>query len=277
MALLSAPFPFLSCPFHSAGSSRTTYVPRASELVATAGRSLDYVLSHFHHHLHTPCPSLFAIPAFSLPLSFSFAATTTDRSRPLSLARSLLLPLPRYPSLLLPSRLRGSSSSSANSPSRFFSIRLLPPCRASSSSLQPIFAPLLRRSLASWPRELLSSSASKFRGSAFPFFCPLLSTSLSSRVLSFSHSLFLSFSRDFPPSLYIRLSFSVCLSRGRARALLFHSRPFPVPTCYPLFPIDEFALVRHVASSSSLIAFRPQVGRNRCVSPSTRHPPKRFV
>lgn len=39
------------CPLHSAGSSHTTYVPRrASELVATAGRSLDYAPSLFHHH-----------------------------------------------------------------------------------------------------------------------------------------------------------------------------------------------------------------------------------
>lgn len=38
------------CPLHSAGSSHTTYVPRASELVATAGRSLDYAPSLFHHY-----------------------------------------------------------------------------------------------------------------------------------------------------------------------------------------------------------------------------------
>lgn len=103
------------------------------------------------------------------------------------------------------------------------------------------------------------------------FHLPLLSRSL---VLSFSLSLFLS---RFFPLRYISVSLSLSVFRARARALLFHSRPFPEPSCYPLFPIHEFALVRHVASSSSLLAFRPQVGRNRCVSPSTRHPPKRFV
>lgn len=44
------PIPLYPCPLHSTGSSHTTYVPRASELVATAGRSLDYAPSLFHHH-----------------------------------------------------------------------------------------------------------------------------------------------------------------------------------------------------------------------------------
>lgn len=42
------------CPLHSAGSSHTTYVPRASELVATAERSLDYAPSLFYHHPPPP-------------------------------------------------------------------------------------------------------------------------------------------------------------------------------------------------------------------------------
>lgn len=71
------------CPLHSAGSSHTTYVPRASELVATAGRSLDYVPSLFHHHptatlAHTlflsalmavPVPLYSPSPAFPPPPS----------------------------------------------------------------------------------------------------------------------------------------------------------------------------------------------------------------
>lgn len=52
------------CPLHSAGSSHTTYVPRASELVATAGRSLDYVPSLFHHH---PTTTLAHTLSFSQP------------------------------------------------------------------------------------------------------------------------------------------------------------------------------------------------------------------
>lgn len=52
------------CPLHSAGSSHTTYVPRASELVATAGRSLDYVPSLFHHH---PTATLAHTLSFSRP------------------------------------------------------------------------------------------------------------------------------------------------------------------------------------------------------------------
>ena len=102
MVLLSTPLPFLSCPFHSAGSSRTTYVPRASELVATAGRSLDYALSFFHHHLHIPPLSLFAIPPSFLPsfsLSLSLSLCLYHHYQPFSLSLSLFL----YPSLLPPS------------------------------------------------------------------------------------------------------------------------------------------------------------------------------
>lgn len=76
--------PFLSCPFHSAGSSRTTYVPRASELVATAGRSLDYALLAL-----PPPPTRASSVSLSLPL--------TSLSLP-----SLFLSVPSRASLLLP-------------------------------------------------------------------------------------------------------------------------------------------------------------------------------
>lgn len=66
------------CPFHSAGSSHTTYVPRASELVATAGRSLDYAPSLFHtvtrppfSHTHSLGPHRHTLTAIPLHLSSS--------------------------------------------------------------------------------------------------------------------------------------------------------------------------------------------------------------
>lgn len=62
------PYNYNPCPLHSAGSSHTTYVPRASELVATAGRSLDYAPSLFHHH---PTATLAYTLSFSLSLSLS--------------------------------------------------------------------------------------------------------------------------------------------------------------------------------------------------------------
>lgn len=76
------------CPLHSAGSSHTTYVPRASELVATAGRSLDYVPSLFHHHptatlAHTHSLSLGPHGRPRTPLlALSGISTTTVSVRP---------------------------------------------------------------------------------------------------------------------------------------------------------------------------------------------------
>ena len=134
------------------------------------------------------------------------------------------------------------------------------------------------RAASSLLSSLVASRASLLVHLEIPRFSVSVPLSATFHLPLLSHSLILSFSLSlaiFPPSLYIRLPFPLCL--WRARALLFHSRPFPEPSCYPLFPIDEFALVRHVALSSSLLAFRPQVGRNRCVSPSARHPPKRFI
>lgn len=61
------PYTYASCPLHSAGSSHTTYVPRASELVATAGRSLDYAPSLFHHHPTALAPRTLSRTALTVP------------------------------------------------------------------------------------------------------------------------------------------------------------------------------------------------------------------
>lgn len=70
------PYYYNPCPLHSAGSSHTTYVPRASELVATAGRSLDYAPSLFHHH---PTATL----AHTLSLYISLCLSLGPHGRPL--------------------------------------------------------------------------------------------------------------------------------------------------------------------------------------------------
>ena len=84
--------PFLSCPFHSAGSSRTTYVPRASELVATAGRSLDYALLAL-----PPPPTRASSVSLSTPY-LPLASLSVSLSVSMSSRASLLLPLqiPRF-------------------------------------------------------------------------------------------------------------------------------------------------------------------------------------
>lgn len=74
------PYNYDPCPLHSAGSSHTTYVPRASELVATAGRSLDYAPSLFHHH---PTATLAHTLSFSLSFSRPSWPSSHPSSRPL--------------------------------------------------------------------------------------------------------------------------------------------------------------------------------------------------
>lgn len=111
------PYNYNPCPLHSAGSSHTTYVPRASELVATAGRSLDYAPSLFHHHptatlAHTHIHSLSLYLSLSLSLSLgphgspltpllalSSVSTTAVSVRP-PFARSLILVAPTISVLL---------------------------------------------------------------------------------------------------------------------------------------------------------------------------------
>lgn len=75
------PYNYNPCPLHSAGSSHTTYVPRASELVATAGRSLDYAPSLFHHH---PTATLAHTLSFSLSVCLSLSLSLGPHSRPLT-------------------------------------------------------------------------------------------------------------------------------------------------------------------------------------------------
>lgn len=97
-----APFLVLPCPFHSAGSSRTTYdVPRASELVATAGRSLDYALSLYHHHLHAAfsLSLLRAVPPRHLSPSLSACRERDGPPRPSRPARRPIA-TPRRPAPL---------------------------------------------------------------------------------------------------------------------------------------------------------------------------------
>lgn len=65
---------------HSAGSSHTTYVPRASELVATAGRSLDYAPSLFHHHPTTVLAYSLSRPSPSYPHRHPLAISSHPRS-----------------------------------------------------------------------------------------------------------------------------------------------------------------------------------------------------
>lgn len=83
------PYNYNPCPLHSAGSSHTTYVPRASELVATAGRSLDYAPSLFHHH---PTATLAYTLSFSLSLSLSVFLSAL-----MAILSPLFSPSPAFP------------------------------------------------------------------------------------------------------------------------------------------------------------------------------------
>ena len=201
MVLLSTPYPFLSCPFHSAGSSRTTYVPRASELVATAGRSLDYALSFFHHHLHIPSSIPFRYrPSVLLSLSLSLYFSRCHHYQPFSLSLSLSLCL-----------CSSSSSSLDIVPShfRFRSTALVSPRQATLSRLFYSLSSLLcaLRSLPLPPTDFYVIS-SLHRASLLcleilvvQHFCLLAA------FTTFSVSL-----RDFSPSLHTHLSLSLSLS-----------------------------------------------------------------